>query len=69
MPMKLAISAGVLFLLLGTTAPVYAQHEQEGREQGKSQPAHSPAAASAAKPSCSTASTKLRWRLSRRRAA
>jgi hypothetical protein len=39
--MKLAISAGVLFLLLGTTAPVYAQHEQEGREQGKSQPAHS----------------------------
>ncbi len=41
MPMKLAISAGVLFLLLGTTAPVYAQHEQEGREQGKSQPAQS----------------------------
>ena len=41
MPMKLAISAGVLFLLLGTTAPVYAQHEQEGREQGKSQPARS----------------------------
>lgn len=39
MTMKLAISTGILFLL--TTAPVYAQHEQAGREQGKSQPAHS----------------------------
>jgi hypothetical protein len=39
MTMKLAISTGILFLL--TTAPVYAQHEQGGREQDKSQPAHS----------------------------
>jgi hypothetical protein len=37
MPMKLAISTGVLFLLFGTTAPVYAQHAQEGKEQGKPQ--------------------------------
>ena len=37
MPVKLAISAGVLFLLLGTIAPAYAQHEQEGKEQGKPQ--------------------------------
>lgn len=31
------ISAAILFLLLGTTAPACAQHEQEGKEQGKSQ--------------------------------
>lgn len=37
MPRKLVISAGILFLLLGTTASVYAQHEQEGKEQGKPQ--------------------------------
>jgi hypothetical protein len=37
MPMKLAISTGALFLLLGTIAPAYAQHEQEGKEQGKPQ--------------------------------
>ena len=32
------ISTAILFLLLGTTARAYAQHEQEGKEQGKSQP-------------------------------
>ena len=37
MPMKLAISTGALFLLLGTIAPAYPQHEQEGKEQGKPQ--------------------------------
>jgi hypothetical protein len=31
------ISTAILFLLLGTTAPAYAQHEQQGKEQGKSQ--------------------------------
>jgi hypothetical protein len=31
------ISTAILFLLLGTTARAYAQHEQEGKEQGKSQ--------------------------------
>jgi len=31
------ISTAILSLLLGTTASAYAQHEQEGREQGKSQ--------------------------------
>jgi hypothetical protein len=31
------ISTAVLSLLLGTTAPAYAQHEQQGKEQGKSQ--------------------------------
>jgi len=31
------ISTGILLLLLGTTAPAFAQHEQEGKEQGKSQ--------------------------------
>ncbi|MBZ5646992.1 MAG: hypothetical protein LAN37_07185 [Acidobacteriia bacterium] len=30
------ISTAVLSLLLGTTAPAYAQHEQQGKEQGKS---------------------------------
>jgi hypothetical protein len=29
------ISTAILFLLLGTTAPAYAQHEQQGRDQGK----------------------------------
>jgi hypothetical protein len=33
------ISAAILFLLLGTTNPALAQHEQQGKEQGKSQPA------------------------------
>src|SRR5271157_2520735 len=37
MPMKLAISAGALFLLLGTIAPAYAQREQQEKEQGKPQ--------------------------------
>jgi len=37
MPMKLAISTGALFLLLGTIAPAYPQHEREGKEQGKPQ--------------------------------
>ena len=37
MPMKSAISAAALFLLLGTIAPAYAQHEQQGKEQGKPQ--------------------------------
>ena len=37
MPMKLAISAGALFLLLGTIAPAYAQREQEGKDHGKPQ--------------------------------
>jgi hypothetical protein len=32
------ISTAILFLLLGVTAPAYAQHEQEGKEQGKAQP-------------------------------
>jgi hypothetical protein len=31
------ISTAILFLLLGTTALAYAQHEQQGKEQGKSQ--------------------------------
>jgi hypothetical protein len=38
MPMKSVISAGALLLLLATTAPAYAQHEQQGKEQGKPQP-------------------------------
>lgn len=33
MPNKLVVSAGVLCLLLGTTASVYAQHEHEGKGQ------------------------------------
>jgi hypothetical protein len=33
------ISTIILFLLLATTAPAYAQHEQEGKEQGKPQSA------------------------------
>jgi hypothetical protein len=37
MPMKLVVSAGALFLLLGTIAPAYAQREQQEREQGKPQ--------------------------------
>ena len=37
MPMKLALSTGVLFLLLGTIAPAYAQREEQGKEQGKPQ--------------------------------
>ena len=32
------ISTAILLLLLGTTASAYAQHEQQGKEQGKSQP-------------------------------
>jgi hypothetical protein len=43
MPMKLVVSAGVLFLLFGTTAPVYAQHEQEGRDQGQQHQQQQPA--------------------------
>jgi hypothetical protein len=40
MPVKSAISAGVLVLLLGAIAPVYAQHDpQEKREEGKPQQA------------------------------
>ena len=35
MPRTLAISAGALFLLIGTFGPAYAQREQE--EQGKPQ--------------------------------
>jgi hypothetical protein len=35
--MKLVVSAGALFLLLGTIAPAYAQREQQEREQGKPQ--------------------------------
>jgi len=31
------ISTAILFLLFGTSAPAYAQHEQQGKEQGKSQ--------------------------------
>jgi len=34
---RAVISTAILFLLLGTTAPAYAQHEQQGKEQGKSQ--------------------------------
>ena len=37
MPMKLAISAGALCFLLGTIAPVYAQREQQEKEQGRPQ--------------------------------
>jgi len=37
MPMKLALSTGVLFLLLGTIAPAYAQREEQEKEQGKPQ--------------------------------
>ena len=29
------ISTAILFLLIGTTAPAYAQHEQQGKEQGR----------------------------------
>ena len=36
------ISTAILFLLLGTTASAFAQHEEKGREQGKSQPAQQP---------------------------
>jgi hypothetical protein len=32
------LSTAILFLLLGTTAPAFAQQEQHGKEQGKSQP-------------------------------
>jgi hypothetical protein len=32
------LSTAILFLLLATTAPAYAQQEQKGKEQGKSQP-------------------------------
>jgi len=40
MPSKLALSAGALFLLLGTIAPAYAQRDQqEKREEGKPQQA------------------------------
>jgi len=37
MKRAVVISTALLFLLLGTTAPAYAQHEQQGKEQGKSQ--------------------------------
>jgi hypothetical protein len=37
MPMKLVITAGALFLLFGITGPAHAQHEQQGKEEGKSQ--------------------------------
>jgi hypothetical protein len=37
MKRSVIISTAILFLLLGTTAPAYAQHEQQGKEQGKSQ--------------------------------
>jgi len=37
MPMKLALSTGVLFLLLGTIDPAYAQREEQEKEQGKPQ--------------------------------
>jgi hypothetical protein len=37
MPMKLAISAGALCFLLATIAPVYAQREQQEKEQGRPQ--------------------------------
>ena len=37
MPKKLAISAGVLFLFLGTITPVYAQEEQHQKDQSKSE--------------------------------
>jgi len=32
------VGTGVLFLLLGTIAPAYAQHEQQGEEHSKPQP-------------------------------
>jgi hypothetical protein len=37
MPIKVAISAGTLFLLLGPIAPAYAQHEQQEKEQARPQ--------------------------------
>jgi hypothetical protein len=37
MPMKLAISVGALFLLLGTIAPAHAQREQQEKERGQPQ--------------------------------
>ena len=38
MPMKSVISAGALFLLLGTIVPAYAQHENQGKKaEGKPQ--------------------------------
>jgi hypothetical protein len=53
MPKKLVISAGVLVLLLGTTASVYAQHEHEGGGQSRSEaarPAQQARPAAAARP-------------------
>ncbi len=51
MSVKLAISAGALFLLLGTIAPAYAQREQEGKEPGKpQQEQHQPQAKKPAQP-------------------
>jgi hypothetical protein len=37
MPMKSAIGAGALLLLLATIAPAYAQHEQPEKQKGKPQ--------------------------------
>jgi hypothetical protein len=36
------VSTAILFLLLGTTAPAYAQHDQQGQEQGKPQQGRRP---------------------------
>lgn len=44
MPNKLVVSAGVICLLLGTTASAFAQHEHEGdQQQGRPAPAVHPA--------------------------
>ncbi len=59
MPNKLVVSAGVLCLLLGTTASVFAQHEHEGNQQGSrpapaahpARPAQQPRAAAPARSS------------------
>jgi hypothetical protein len=51
MRMKLVISAGALALVLGMTAPAYAQHDQEGRkEEAKGQEHHEQAKKPAQRP-------------------
>jgi hypothetical protein len=44
------ISTAILFLLLGTTAPAYAQHEQQGKDQGKPEQGKHQAGKPAAQP-------------------
>ena len=50
MRMKLVVSAGALVLVLGMTAPAYAQGEQHEKEQAKPQEHHQQASRPAARP-------------------